>query len=822
MAQYESWFKQDLKKPIKVQLLNGNLFSQDNQGNLIGVEVFDNGEPASLAGTVSANIIRADGGTVAATGTLSGNKCSVVLPAAAYAIPGLATIAIKLTSSGVVTTLLALVVTIYRASTDTAVDPGTVMPSIQTLIQQINTAVASIPADYSSLWTSLAPAFSTDTSYAAGQYVTNNGKVYRFNAAHSGEWAAGDVSEVKVGNELTDLKSAIGNSGLFYTPSMINGSIDSNGVITTGGTKWITDNYDETKNVTKLYNNSNGTAYVSYYNLVNNVYVHTLYVSCEARSNIAIDSEIGSYYRIYNNNSVSGKNMLLEIGADYLKGEIDYISDTVTEIAGKSIDTFKTGNISTSGNVGETASLKRDNLSAVSSAIVKCSQGDVFILTGTPRNNKASRHYMFTDLALTIKAKAEGTQGEAVSGQQVVAPSDGYIIIQFLNSDPYNAYKGINHVEDHESRIGALEEKIYEKYAEDEDAFAENVRKDIDSNTLVVAIVADTHYTTEQNYGILQPEYAIEFTKIADRVGADFMINLGDMIDSDFDDLEHAGDSDPAGNADVTINTNRIGYMMEHYRGQAPMLYCMSHHERKPYISVDPDTKITNYKLDRKVVHGLCNRSQKYLEEIHRNDDPASSSYYVDFADRKVRVIVLDSTSYTQTGVTPNDCIFLRESVSNLPSEYKCVIFTHCPIKWGTDNNLGFWNSRIKPYLLADENQGKILAYFNGHVHVDNIITPSMMVAADETDTYDFPMIWFDAQKMDESDTIYTPTAHNNSLGSPYRNIRHFGDVTEYLFDVACIHVDTGIINLHRFGAGQYKIRTYNATTGNAEFTPWT
>lgn len=213
MAQYESWFKQDLKKPINVQLLNGNLFSQDNQGNLIGVEVFDNGEPASLTGTVSANIIRADGGTVAATGTLSGNKCSVVLPAAAYAIPGLETIVIKLTSSGVVTTLLALVVTIYRASTDTAVDPGTVMPSIQTLIQQINTAVASIPADYSSLWTSLAPAFSTDTSYAAGQYVTNNGKVYRFNAAHSGEWAAGDVSEVKVGNELTDLKSAFSESG---------------------------------------------------------------------------------------------------------------------------------------------------------------------------------------------------------------------------------------------------------------------------------------------------------------------------------------------------------------------------------------------------------------------------------------------------------------------------------------------------------------------------------------------------------------------------------------------------------------------------------
>lgn len=211
MARIESWFKQDLTKPVKVHAISGNLFSADNQGNLIGVEVFNNGEPVTLSGTVSANVIRPDGGTVAVTGSYTGNRASVILPAAAYAYPGIETIVLKLTESEVVTTLAAVVVTIYQASTDVVVDPGTVMPSIQTLISQIQTAVASIPADYSSLWTTLAPAYSTSSTYAVGQYRTHDGKMYRCVSpiTTAEAWTSSHWSEVKIGNELSELKSAI-------------------------------------------------------------------------------------------------------------------------------------------------------------------------------------------------------------------------------------------------------------------------------------------------------------------------------------------------------------------------------------------------------------------------------------------------------------------------------------------------------------------------------------------------------------------------------------------------------------------------------------
>lgn len=151
MAVIETWFNQDLQSPVQVQYLDGNVFSQDSQGNMIGVNVFDGGAPAVISGTVSANVIRADGCTVPVTGTISGNTCIIILPSAAYAIPGPISIIIKLTGGGSTTTLCALVANVYQSSTDQTVDPGTIMPSIETLISVIETAVATVPADYSSL-----------------------------------------------------------------------------------------------------------------------------------------------------------------------------------------------------------------------------------------------------------------------------------------------------------------------------------------------------------------------------------------------------------------------------------------------------------------------------------------------------------------------------------------------------------------------------------------------------------------------------------------------------------------------------------------------
>ena len=200
----------DLQETVKVQYLDGVVFSQDNQANIINVVVTDGGEPATISGSVSANIIRSDGATVAATGgTITDNVCSITLPSAAYLVPGVLSIAVKLTASSVVTTIAAVVANVYQSSTDTAVDPGTIIPDIQALITEMETVRATIPASYTDLWTKLAPAFSSSASYVAGQYFTYNEGLYRVTTSHSGSWSSGDVVAVNIGGELSDVKSAI-------------------------------------------------------------------------------------------------------------------------------------------------------------------------------------------------------------------------------------------------------------------------------------------------------------------------------------------------------------------------------------------------------------------------------------------------------------------------------------------------------------------------------------------------------------------------------------------------------------------------------------
>ena len=147
----ETWFRQELTKPVKVQYLDGNVFSQDNNGNTIIVEVEKNGEPFNLTGAVSASVVRADGATLAVSGSVFGNQASVTLPEAAYLVPGVLSIVIKVTTGSATSTVCAVVANVYRSSTDIPVDPGTIIPSISDLIAQIEAAIATIPPDYEEL-----------------------------------------------------------------------------------------------------------------------------------------------------------------------------------------------------------------------------------------------------------------------------------------------------------------------------------------------------------------------------------------------------------------------------------------------------------------------------------------------------------------------------------------------------------------------------------------------------------------------------------------------------------------------------------------------
>lgn len=128
MAVVENRFVCDLSKPVQAQALKGNVFSLDNLGSRISVLIYDNGQPATISGSVTANCILPDGSTVNVNGGLTtengGSKTYVDVPQSCLLIPGILKIAIKCTSSSVITTLAAIVANVYMTKTDNVITPS--------------------------------------------------------------------------------------------------------------------------------------------------------------------------------------------------------------------------------------------------------------------------------------------------------------------------------------------------------------------------------------------------------------------------------------------------------------------------------------------------------------------------------------------------------------------------------------------------------------------------------------------------------------------------------------------------------------------------
>ena len=118
MPQVKTWLKTDLSKPIQVRSLSGELFTFDNHGNVIGVEVYENGEPVTLTGTIAGYVIRPDGETVYIEGEKSGNRAKIVLPSTAYAYVGEITIIIRCVNGDEKTVIAACKAHVTRSETD--------------------------------------------------------------------------------------------------------------------------------------------------------------------------------------------------------------------------------------------------------------------------------------------------------------------------------------------------------------------------------------------------------------------------------------------------------------------------------------------------------------------------------------------------------------------------------------------------------------------------------------------------------------------------------------------------------------------------------
>lgn len=146
MATIDIQVKCELNRPVVVRHLDGMVFSQDAMANRIVVSVVRGGVPEELQGSVSANIVRADGTTVVQTGSISGNVATVTLPAAAYAVSGPVAVFVKNVDLNATATIAAITGYVYTSSTDAIVDPGTIIPNVSQLLAATANCMEAVQA----------------------------------------------------------------------------------------------------------------------------------------------------------------------------------------------------------------------------------------------------------------------------------------------------------------------------------------------------------------------------------------------------------------------------------------------------------------------------------------------------------------------------------------------------------------------------------------------------------------------------------------------------------------------------------------------------
>ena len=138
----------DLSKLTKLDLLKGNLYTEDDSGDEFRVKVTRAGQSVDLeSADVAAYFQRADGVTLKINGTVDSNEAVVDLDSRCYTVPGRFVLAIKATVGTIRHTIYACEGGVARSQTDTVYVPdGEMEPALEELLARIETMETQVTA----------------------------------------------------------------------------------------------------------------------------------------------------------------------------------------------------------------------------------------------------------------------------------------------------------------------------------------------------------------------------------------------------------------------------------------------------------------------------------------------------------------------------------------------------------------------------------------------------------------------------------------------------------------------------------------------------
>ena len=198
---------------VNIEDLRGSAFQAEDGGHTFEITGLDaNGNATAISGTVAAVFLRPDNTDVAIAGSVSNGKAYVTLTDECYGYPGRFGLTIFLTSGGQKVAIYSAIGSVHRTSSG-AVSPETAQDVVD-LINEIEAAIAQIPASYADVMAAIAPPYSNTALYADGAYAWHEGKLYisivpittaeSWNSAH---WKLADI-----GSGVSELNLAFTDS----------------------------------------------------------------------------------------------------------------------------------------------------------------------------------------------------------------------------------------------------------------------------------------------------------------------------------------------------------------------------------------------------------------------------------------------------------------------------------------------------------------------------------------------------------------------------------------------------------------------------------
>ena len=290
---------------------------------------------------------------------------------------------------------------------------------------------------------------------------------------------------------------------------------------------------------------------------------------------------------------------------------------------------------------------------------------------------------------------------------------------------------------------------------------AEKVNSLKNADTLVFGLLTDSHYVINGHW----EDTAHNLLAVCKKSPFDALIHLGDFTD---------------GMTPLAITKEYFMIQYDDMKKLGVPLYLLLGNHDSNYFKGNPESI------------SLDEQSRLYLQ----NEKPY---YYVDFAEKQLRVLFLHSFDHREVGQNnrygfpPEEIGWVESALASTPADYKVLVCAHVPLL----AEMHFWSDEIRNsgemirLLEAFNTNGggrRVLAYIHGHIHSD-------WVNRGEAGGLSFPVIAIGCAKVEDDQVKKTP----GSTTYP----RKMGDVTQELWDVLVVNTKTGRLDFVRFGAGE-------------------